>query len=421
MFMKKWITGAITASLMMGVANISFAATNPFSDVPADSWAYNAITTLADDGVIDGYPNGTYQGQNTMTRYEMAQIVARAMAKTDLEKADKAIVDKLAAEFAEELDNLGVRVADLEKKSDNIKWKGELKYKYVQANHDVGKDKRSNKLEFKLEPKAYIGNSDWTANAKIEYTLSPETDSNANGVKVSKAYVEGPLLSAKVAAGRIPLDICQGMIFDDEVSGIMADFGSDVFNTNLTIGRYSENDHDGKIPDGKIAKDVTADYYGVQFDYTPNDNLALNAGYILLNGLDDDVDLDLDVDDNKANLWYAGGKYNFDKNIALVGQYLQNTDANSYDKAGSVEVQYKGANAKDAGSWGAYLGYRHLGENVTIETAYDDADAGQKGLVAGVEYVFAQNIIGSLLYFDGKDMKTDTDANTIYTSLKFKF
>ena len=92
-----------------------------------------------------------------------------------------------------------------------------------------------------------------------------------------------------------------------------ANFGSDVFNTNIAIGRYSENDHDGEISDGKTAKDITADYYGVQFDYTPNDNLALNAGYILLSGLDKDVELDLDVDDNKANLWYAGGKYNLIK------------------------------------------------------------------------------------------------------------
>ena len=134
-----------------------------------------------------------------------------------------------------------------------------------------------------------------------------------------------------------------------------------------------------------------------------------------------EVELDLDVDDNKANLWYVGGKYNFDKNVALAGQYLQNADANSYDKAGSVEIQYKGASAKDAGSWGAYIGYRHLGENVTIETAYDDAAEGQKGLVAGVEYAFAENILGELLYFDGKDMDTDKDADTVYTSLKFKF
>lgn len=43
---------------MMGIASTSFAATNPFSDVPADSWAYDAVTTLANDGVIDGYPDG---------------------------------------------------------------------------------------------------------------------------------------------------------------------------------------------------------------------------------------------------------------------------------------------------------------------------------------------------------------------------
>ena len=80
---KKTLVSAITAALVVGAASTTFAANNPFSDVPADSWAYDAVSTLAADGVINGYPDGTYQGQNTMTRYEMAQIVARAMAKTD--------------------------------------------------------------------------------------------------------------------------------------------------------------------------------------------------------------------------------------------------------------------------------------------------------------------------------------------------
>lgn len=111
---KKLLSLQLLLTLVVGAASTTFAANNPFSDVPADSWAYDAVSTLAADGVIDGYPDGTYQGQNTMTRYEMAQIVACYMAKTDLEKADKALVDKLAAEFADELDNLGVRVADLE-------------------------------------------------------------------------------------------------------------------------------------------------------------------------------------------------------------------------------------------------------------------------------------------------------------------
>ena len=183
---KKTLVSAITAALVVGAASTTFAANNPFSDVPADSWAYDAVSTLAADGVIDGYPDGTYQGQNTMTRYEMAQIVARAMAKTDLEKADKALVDKLAAEFADELDNLGVRVADLEKKSDNVVWKGELRYRYVDASSDAvskitGKiynDNDTRQVMFRLEPKAYIGDTGWTANVRVDYEMKADEDAN---------------------------------------------------------------------------------------------------------------------------------------------------------------------------------------------------------------------------------------------------
>ncbi|WP_285772692.1 S-layer homology domain-containing protein, partial [Megamonas funiformis] len=129
MFNKSTLT-ITTSALVLMSTGVAGAASNPFSDVSQDSWAYDAVATLAADGVIDGFPDGTYQGNKTMTRYEMAQIVARAMAKEDLQKADKAIVDKLAAEFAEELDNLGVRVADLEKKSDNVKFTGTARLRY---------------------------------------------------------------------------------------------------------------------------------------------------------------------------------------------------------------------------------------------------------------------------------------------------
>ena len=100
-------------AMALGVTASAYAA-NPFSDVPAGHWAYDAVNKLAAAGVVDGYPDGTYGGDKLMTRYEMAQIVAKAMAKG-------ANVDKLAAEFADELDSLGVRVANLEKKADNVK------------------------------------------------------------------------------------------------------------------------------------------------------------------------------------------------------------------------------------------------------------------------------------------------------------
>lgn len=445
---KKTLVSAITAALVVGAASTTFAAANPFSDVPADSWAYDAVSTLAADGVIDGYPDGTYKGQNTMTRYEMAQIVARAMAKTDLEKADKALVDKLAAEFAEELDNLGVRVADLEKKSDNVKWTGELRYRYYDASHDGIKDADAqyNRVMFRLMPKAYIGESGWTANARINYSLDMGSDSNAlydasdNDASVDLAYVQGPLFGADVRAGKIDSFTATGLVFDDKVSGIDVKFGSDVFKTTLTAGRFTNNPEDAYAIDGKVAlsnSDITTDFYGVQFDYTPNEKLALNAGYNALTGLDDakaawatnihksaGYNYDTYGNDTDAQIWYVGGKYAFTNSIALNAEYAQNTSADQDDDAWIATLNYKGANVADAGSWGMYAGYADLGVNSVPAPTYDEIAGGQKGFIAGVNYVPAENILATVKYFTGEDSwvdSNDNDAEKIFGQVEFFF
>lgn len=90
---------------------------NPFVDVPLTHWAYDAVQTLAAKGVIIGYPDGTFGGQRTLTRYEFAEATARALAyveQYDGIREDVEILAKLAVEFADELANLGVTVADLE-------------------------------------------------------------------------------------------------------------------------------------------------------------------------------------------------------------------------------------------------------------------------------------------------------------------
>lgn len=343
--------------------------------------------------------------------------------KTDLEKADKALVDKLAAEFAEELDNLGVRVADLEKKSDNVKWGGELRYRYYDIDRDSkAGDETHNKVLFRLEPKAYIGNSGWTANARLDYEMNLSTDENNDGVVVDRAYVEGPLFGATVTAGRTPVFTAQGLLFDDRISGGTVAFGSDEFKTTLAAGRYSEDDH--SVDSKGNAKDITAEYYGVQFDYTPNDNLALNAGYTALTGIDAKYKADyvLNADDNTANFWYAGGKYAFDKNVAFVGEYAQNTEADTEDQAWTAELQYKGANPADAGSWGMYAGYRQIEDAAAIAPTYDDIiGTGYKGAVVGASYVPAENILATIQYFDGEETKSGQDASKFFANVDFFF
>lgn len=111
--MKNALNILLVFILVLGFAGTAFA--GPFTDVPTNHWSYDAIGKLAKAGIIDGYDNRTYHGEKNLTRYEMAMIVGKAMEHAD--KADaqnKALIEKLAKEYADELKNLGVRVNKLE-------------------------------------------------------------------------------------------------------------------------------------------------------------------------------------------------------------------------------------------------------------------------------------------------------------------
>jgi len=69
--------------LVLAMSVSGFAATNPFSDVPAHHWAYDSVTHLAAVGLVEGYPDGTFGGNRTMTRYEAAMVFARALARLE--------------------------------------------------------------------------------------------------------------------------------------------------------------------------------------------------------------------------------------------------------------------------------------------------------------------------------------------------
>ena len=179
--MKKTLVSALTTTLVVGAASTTFAAANPFSDVPADHWAYDAVSQLAADGVIEGYGDTTFRGNQNITRYEMAQMIAKAMAKSDVSAADKALIDKLAAEFSDELGNLGVRVSNLERNADNVKWNGQARYRYWSQRYeqkDGSKDKKNtDQLNFRLEPSAEV-NQNWHVNARIDAWTNPSKDTD---------------------------------------------------------------------------------------------------------------------------------------------------------------------------------------------------------------------------------------------------
>ncbi|WP_288894609.1 S-layer homology domain-containing protein [uncultured Megasphaera sp.] len=178
---KTKILAALAATMAVG-ATCAFAA-NPFADVPADSWAYQSVVTLANSGILQGVDGTHFQGNRNITRYEAAEITAKAMAHADRANAQqRAIINKLANEFAGELNNLGVRVANLEDQVGTVKFSGTFKVDYNHkaastrdydvANYkDVAVDKTKN---YTMKP------ADWQSGA----TVSEDKD-NKYGVEAN--------------------------------------------------------------------------------------------------------------------------------------------------------------------------------------------------------------------------------------------
>lgn len=133
-----FLKAAIAACFACAAVTVS--AANPFTDVSADDWAYQAVASLSDEGVIDGYPDGTFRGDKHVTRYEIAQIVARLMAKEDtLNASQKETLAKLSSQYANELKDLGVRIAELEKKRGATDLITELRVQSIDRYDDVFK------------------------------------------------------------------------------------------------------------------------------------------------------------------------------------------------------------------------------------------------------------------------------------------
>ena len=137
-------TLAILAGMTMAMSSTAFAATSAdsFSDVPKGHWSYDAIDYLAKNGVIEGMGDSTFQGNRSMTRYEMAAIVARAMQHGATDIGDKAVLDKLSAEYAPELAKLQKQVnanskaiKQLNEKTDKFKVWGMVR---AQVGNDNG-------------------------------------------------------------------------------------------------------------------------------------------------------------------------------------------------------------------------------------------------------------------------------------------
>ena len=400
--MKKSLVLAMAMAL--GVTASAYAA-NPFSDVPAGHWAYDSISKLAAAGVIEGYGDDTFRGDRLMTRYEMAQIVAKAMAKG-------ANVDKLAAEFADELDALGVRVAALEKKSDNVKITGEFRYHYEDIKAD-GHKGHTNVLRSRLWFTGKV-NDNWNYVGMLENQQDLTNNVGDEGTNFQRAYLQGRLGGAKVVAGRLQKTLFDSMVYGSRMDGIDVSYGDKV-KLNVYYGK-STNANASVIgkPDRMYGVGVVADL---------GKNISLHAGYDHFKNTKKDTD-----DTNKVI--NAGLDFKFGKDVKFGATYLRADDDTAVEGASKngyvVDLGFKGAKANKPGSWGIAARYMDVGGMIPM--AYTDDNSpmtvggdyvlktlkreGWKGYEVKASYTFAKNIVGTVAYYDWKGKVSDNKNRT---------
>lgn len=267
-----FLKAAIAACFACAAVTVS--AANPFTDVSADDWAYQAVASLSDEGVIDGYPDGTFRGDKHVTRYEIAQIVARLMAKEDsLNASQQETLAKLSSQYANELKDLGVRVAELEKKRGATDLITELRVQSIDRYDNVfkGKVEKHNEISTRVRL-----NTITPVNDRVHLYSQTETimDMNGKGVydvnridpkdksqtKTRAGYDDGefhlnrlwttyhfgpkqdtsklPFGPSKnlIGIGQFPVKMgVTGYTYDGEVKGVFASFGDYLKGGRLTL------------------------------------------------------------------------------------------------------------------------------------------------------------------------------------------
>ncbi|MCH3914336.1 MAG: S-layer homology domain-containing protein [Acidaminococcaceae bacterium] len=425
--MKKSLVLAMAMAL--GVSATAFAA-NPFSDLPAGHWAYASVAKLATAGVIDGYPDGTFKGDKTMTRYEMAQIVAKALAKGAINSDDK-----LIGEFADELDNLGVRVSKLEKQADNVKITGNFRLHY--ANTKIKNNYDDDRTEYKGNFRSrlfFTGEIDdnWKYVGMLQndqVIAQNGMDDNKTGSSVTKfqrAYLEGKFGdNLTITGGRFGTFIADGNVYDDRVDAIKAEIGKNIKFT-AEYGKMANKDVVCNCKEHMDDMESLADKYyrlglGGKFG-----NFSLETNYVKAQSV---KAMDMGYTDDK--IWTIGADYTagaFNAGLTYLKGDNEVIEKRDYSQNGWVaKLGYGEAKSDKPGSFGIYTKYYDQGASTvishTMSGAYDYFGAqGFKGYMVGANCAIFKNMVAALEYYDLKGKEDNEDkARTIWTELMVTF
>ena len=379
--MKKILAIAAVAALTTGV---SAYAANPFSDVSPDDWAYQAVSDLSDQGVVEGYPDGTFKGERNMTRYELAQVIARLMAREDqLNAEQKATLDKLAGEYADELANLGVRVSNLEKKVGNISWFGDARMRWKEKGYNTDGSRKADGWDgrMRINAKAQVNDSTYVR-GRFTSNMNFKDDADAN-TKMDVLFVHHQF-GDKVGMnlGRNFLTLGQtGMYYDDFFDGAQLFIGDSKLTLEAGYGRMNTwiNDYGQKKDDTVYAR-----LYG------QTGRIGYDAEYIKTVGA---------ADADKKSIWGAGLTVGVTDAVDIFGDFYKNTEPKGDPQMWTAGLGFGHYNLKKPGTFrvaaqyvrneaGAYFG----GSTYTAFPASSLLNVDSKFWLANADVVLAKNV-----------------------------
>ena len=345
--MKKILALAAVAALTAGV---SAYAANPFSDVTPSDWAYQAVVDLSEQGVVEGYPDGTFKGERNITRYEMAQIIARMLAKEDqLNAEQRATLDKLAGEYADELANLGVRVSNLEKKVGNLYWSGDARMRY--QNKATDDDSWNGRM--RINVKGQVNDSTYVQ-GRLNATMDFKESKDDSDVQFDQLFANHDFgKAATVRLGRIPVAFGDqgGWLYGDSygVDGAEAAFHlGEKVDVTAGYGRFNTSDYTTKVTDhdafyARGAAKLGDGKLGVDYIKAVGEkNTTDFAGNELMG-----ANLTIPVSD-----------------FRVFGEYWKNTTADDNDTAWNAGLGYGKLNLKKPGSFAIDVAYNNVEQAV---------------------------------------------------------
>ena len=432
--MKKKIAAALAATFALGVT--SAFANNPFVDVPAKHWAYDSVSKLAKAGIVDGYGDGTFRGQQNMTRYEMAQIVAKAMTKMDKADAEqKAMINKLSAEFSSELNNLGVRVGALEKKVSNTKIDAELLTGYQKFDSKDNNGASDFNYRLRLHLSAPVTDTiSFNARLQGNNTFGEGRTGTGSEVGVTRAYITAKNVIGidNVYLGRQSLATGRYLLWaqTENMDGIkvVENFGS---KTTATAFYLNNN----ALTSGTVKPGAAR---GLNVDYVFNKGFEMNAGYASVD--------DVNGIAGQTKFWNVGGSYELSKGWNLLGEYVEsNADTDSKAYAAQLSYNWKsGKRQKGFYSWEKTVNPL-IAHDQAVSFSYFNAEAnslagfgngdfktlnkgagvpsteGWKGYMFSYTNMVAKNVLFDLRYYDLKSKTSDKKDKSVYGAFEFYF